>query len=264
MTPEDLSAFARLTVVPGVTVGDLAFVQATSLFSTALIDITTINTIASNRRRRVFQTPIGKTGQGFGPAYALTESETNLQVDNFQMEGNEVFVATHACWSVCKRVSAGGAAANLGAADEMQNLIPSTDALWAILSNTYWEVTVGDDITRNYGLLKDYPQGGGVYGVPTMEAVTTGAAATGMIGYNTPIGAQSGSPSIHCSRPLALPIVAPPNIGVKIEARTGSTISAPIGVAHTGAAGTANWMDLLDYLQIRLVLEGYLFTMPVG
>jgi len=265
LTPEDLAAFAELAVVPGVTVGDLAYVQAMSLYSTGLIDTTVLNTLDRNSNLRVFQTPIGKAGQGYAASFLHTRSETNLDVDNFQMDGNEVFVGTHACWSICKRTNPGAAAAaNQGATDENQVLIPSLHAVWALLSGLYWEVTVGDDITRNYGLLKDYPQGGGIYGVPTLQsfAVTYDDTISGLAGRTAPVGAQNGMPSIYCSRPLALPIVAPPNISVKIEVKNGNAIQAPVTSSSTGAS--TNWMGMLDYFQIRCVLEGYKFTMPVG
>ena len=266
LTPEDLSAFAKLAVVPGVTVGDLAYVQSMSLYSTGLIDISTVNQLNANTRRRLFQTPIGKSGQGFAGSYSLTRSETNLEVDNFAMDGNEVFVATHACWSVCLRTADDGGTANQGETDEMQNLIPSLHGLWAILNSMWWEVTVGDDITRNYGLLKDYPQGGGVWGVASMEAfdVTWQGTLSGMVGRNNAIGAQNGNPSIYCSRPLALPIVAPPNISVKIEARSGNGVDAPVINNRLGTGASQNWAAIVDYFQIRCVLEGYKFTMPVG
>jgi len=253
-TPADLEAFAALTVVPGITVGDLSFVQAMSLYSTGLITPSAANTLGANSNRRLFQVPIGGTGGGYAAAYTHTRSETNLEVRDFKNDANMVFVATHACFAVSKR------SRNAGATTEIQSLIPSTSGLWSLLQGLYWEVTVGDNITRNYGLLKDYPQGGGIYGIAAVDgaatAVPTLAAAT------NGVGAQNGNPSVYCARPLSLPIVAPPNIGVNIEVKNGTSTAA--AVINDNAGGVDNWLAAAEFIQIRCTLEGYQFTMPVG
>lgn len=253
-TERDIKRFARMTVVDGITVGDLVYEQPMAMYSTAAIAPSAADTIGQNTSARLFQTPLDQSGQGFSSD--LTRSETNMEKADLKMDANEVFVATHAAFSVWKRTS------NALATSETVSLLPSGDALAAVISNFWWEYTLGNDRTRNYGLIGGYPQGGGAWAAPAAGSFADSTVGTQNNSYSAFRGVQNGLPSVHCMRPLSVPMLAPPNIGTKVEVKCGSAFS--VAPANDGDGAGGNWLGATEYLIIRMALVGYRYTMPVS
>ena len=247
---KDLELFAGMTV-GRATVGNLVFTSAQTLYSTGLISITTAGQIEANSEVDLFRSSIGSPGQGWGAAFSLTRSQTNLEsADQGKMPANEIFIATHCATSIFKR------SGNTGATSEQEALIPSANLVQAIANSFSLDVTIGDGITRNIGSLSAYPQHGGPWGQSPSNDLTAAAPNTGLTR-----GAQNGCPCPGYVTKLPVPIVFAPNISVAIKAKNGSGIATVPGA--TSDAGVVNdFFATTDYLCISVALSGYLLTNP--
>lgn len=248
----ELQPFAEMTV-GRATVGNLVFTSAQTLYSTGLIDITVAGTVNANSEVDLFRSSIGSPGQGWGAAFSLTRSQTNLEsADQGRMPANEVFIATHCATSVFKRNG------NTGANTEQENLIQSANLVNTITNAFSIDVTIGDGITRNIGSLSAYPQHGGPWGQTPFNDPTAAGATTGYAR-----GPQNGCPCPGYVTKLPVPIVFAPNISVAIKAKCGSGFIVNTGVGPTPDPGAAaDYLATTDYLGISMALQGYLLTNP--
>jgi hypothetical protein len=254
---EELKPYLKMTVAPnGVTVGDLNFVVAQTQWSTALLPITTANTVPADVSLNLFQTAQGDPGQGFSTG--LTISQTSWQDTQGRLPANQVFIATSCGFQLFNRfalvegafnAAAGQVAAGTATAPIIETLLPKVSATHAIARKLSWEVTIGDGISRNYGSLLDYSGYGGVYSVVNPVAANLAAA-----------GVQMGHPDTH-GRKMRIPLVFPPNISVQIRVRGGEGFTVD---PTQGAVATAGPLPANTFLAVKQYLHGYLCTMPVG
>lgn len=245
---KDLQPFARVTVVPGVTVGDLNFVSAQSIYSTGYVSPTTDNNFAANIDLDLFQAAIGDNGQGLAAGQLMTRAQTNFQDSAGRLPANEVFVGIRCLVSVYQHVNADVAVT--GVTLPLSNAIPIPDqtGAWDIVKELSWEYQTGDGIIRNVGALSGYPQGGGVY-----DAVNSANAA------GDTIGAQNGYPCPTVSKELPIPFMFLPNISTRVKVKSGSPITTPTAADFLVAAAQVK----LRALAIRMTFQGYKMTMPV-
>lgn len=240
----DLAPYARMTVADGVTIGNLVFSSAQTIYSTGLIAAGGAGVLSANSQVTLFSGAVGAAGsQGYAAGATLTESETNFFDSDGRLGSNECFVGIRCGFTVYKR------SGNALAASETVEHIGSVSALHGLLDSLSWEWNPGDTINRIIGPIGDYPAGGGVYGHNIIANVPVGPGA--------PLGAQgatNGYPSYATFRKLPLPIVWKPNIRTQVKVSCGSGFTSP--------AGAAAWEDT-DYLAIRMTVQGVKFTMPV-
>jgi len=114
---------------------------------------------------------------------------------------------------------------------------------YSVAQNFSWDLTIGRGITRTIGTLSEYCAPG------TFAAnsdTVTGGAANGLI------TSQLGTPDC-CLKRLEVPLIFPPLVNTTIEVKTGS----PFQLDQQGGAAAKN-------LQIRMILRGFLMTMPVA
>ena len=246
---KDLQPFARVTVVPGVTVGDLNFVSAQSVYSTGYVAPTTDNNFAANIDLDLFQAAIGDNGQGLAAGQVMTRAQTNWLDSAGRLPANECFVGIRCLVSVYQHVNADVAVT--GVTLPLSNAIPIPDqtAVWDIIKELSWEYQTGDGIIRNVGPLAGYPQAGGVYdSVDPTDAANTAA-----------IGAQNGYPCPTVAKELPIPFMFLPNISTRVKVRSGSPITTPAAANFVVAADQVK----LHALAIRMTFQGYKMTMPV-
>lgn len=245
---QDLKPYAQMTVVDGVTVGDLAFASAQTFYSTGLIatDSGTANILPANSRVNLFSGAVGSAGaQGYGAAAVLTESETNLRDREGKLGANECFVGIRCGFNVFRRSS------NALAASETISHIGTTDGLHGLLDHLTWTWNPGDTIERTIGPIGMYPAGGGVYG-HLLGTATGGSPTTEAIAW----GATNGIQSPYTLRKLPLPIIWKPQIRTQVKVECGTGFEA---YSH----GSVDSWDTTDYIGVRMVVQGILFTMPV-
>jgi hypothetical protein len=246
----DLAPFGEMTVGRS-TVSGLVFTSSQTLYSTGLIGITNAGQVEANSEVDLFRSSIGSPGQGWGAAFSLTRSQTNLEsADQGRMPANEVFIATHCATSIFKRDG------NTGASTEQEDLIQSANLVQALTNSFSIDVTIGDGITRNIGALAAYPQHGGPWGQGPSNDVTVAAVNTGFTR-----GAQNGCPCPGYVTKLPVPIVFAPNISVAIKVKNGSGVATVPG-ATSDPGVVANYLAVGDYLAISVALNGYLMTNP--
>jgi hypothetical protein len=251
---KELQPYAKMTVVPGVTVGDLNFASAQSIYSTTYIAPQANDQIAANRDADLFQAAIGDNGQGLAPGQVMTRSQTNFLDSQGRLPANEVFVGIRCLVSVFRHINAingassttGASFANTGAVFSTQAPIPSVAGTWAVLHGLSWEYQTGDGIIRNVGALSGYPAGGGTYAPPL-----TGAAADAVLG-------QNGWPCPTVSKELPIPFMFLPNITTRVKVKSGSQINLPAGSLSAGGAQAVG-----EFLAVRMTFQGYKLTMPV-
>lgn len=250
----ELQPYAKMTVVPGVTVGDLNFASAQSVFSTGYIPPSAQDQIGANSSVDLYQAAIGDNGQGLAPGQVMTRAQTSWINTQGRLPANEVFIGIRCGFTAYKHrnsdkaLTAGASFAPTAGVYSSQLLFPDVAALWQILHSFSWEYQIGDGIVRNSGALSGFPQGGGVYEAPA--AGTVGDA----------IAVQSGWPCPVTMAELPIPFMFLPNITSRITVKCGNLLKLePSLTGITLDNGGTN----SEYLAIRIALQGYKLTMPV-
>jgi hypothetical protein len=252
----ELQPYAKMTVVPGVTVGDLNFASAQSSFSTGYIAPSAPNTFDSNRSVDLFQSAIGDSGQGLAPGQVMTRSQTNWINSAGRLPANEVFIGIRCGYSLYKHrnsdkaITSGASFAATAGVFSSQLLFPSVAALWQLVHAFSWEYQIGDGIIRNSGALSGYPAAGGVY-EPPAPALAGNALAV-----------QNGYPCPSVGVELPIPFMFLPNITSRITVRSGSKILLE-DVLGAGVTIDDGSDDFSEFLAVRCTLQGYKLTMPV-
>lgn len=246
---EELAPYAKMVVVPGVTVGNLTYSNQQDLYSTSVFTVpaASAGSVAANTTVQFFVGALGEQAaqQGYG-AGTLSLAQTNSTFSKGQAPANQVYVATHAGFLLSKISSTDLTATptesllpiNFTAAAGT----PFAGDVYSISQNFSWDLTIGRGITRTIGTLSEYtmPQAWGI----ADEGPVAATASTLSNG-------QNGSPYCGLEK-LAVPIVFPPLVNVTLTASNGS----PFQLVSTAAAAIN--------VQIKMVLRGYLMTMPVG
>lgn len=248
---EELAPYAKMVVVPGVTVGNLTYSNQQDLYSTAAISVpaAAAGVVAANTTVQFFVGALGESAiqQGYAGG-TLSLSQTNSTFSKGQAPANQVYVATHAGFLLSK-ISATNLAAAVAPTESLLPInftaaagTPFAGDVYSISQNFSWDLTIGRGITRTIGTLSEYtmPQAWGI----TDEGPVAATASTLSNG-------QNGSPYCGLEK-LAVPIVFPPLVNVTLTATNGS----PFQLVSTAAAEFN--------VQIKMVLRGYLMTMPVG
>lgn len=242
---EELAPYAKMVVVPGVTVGNLTYSNQQDLYSTSVFTSGGTGVVAANTSVQFFQGALGESAiqQGY-TAGTLSLSQTNSKFSKGQAPANQVYIATHAGFLL-----SGISGTDLTATPIEGLLQTSTLGLalnnnrcdvYSVAQNFSWDLTIGAGITRTIGTLSEYTSPG-VYSV-TDEGLAGSPADS--------ISAQNGTPCAELKR-LQVPLVFPPLVKVQITAQNGSPFQLLNG------AGVTN-------VQIKMILRGYLMTMPVG
>lgn len=258
---EELAPFARLTVVPGVSVGQLSYVNQQDLVYTCAITPTLsvdpdldgrdYYYFAANTTAQFFQGTLGDSATAAGySAGTLSNSQTNSRFPRGQAPANQAFVATGAGFSVTTLARSGQ---DLSATNLNQNPLESQllfpEYLYQLAHQFSWDLTIGRGITRTIGTLATYCGSDAVTAVQNDAGDFARAAAAGK---GVPGSSQLGRAGTSLTK-LKVPIVFPPLVNVAISAQNGS----PFRICNTASA-------FFEALQIRLTLRGYLMTMPVG
>lgn len=250
---EELAPYAKMVVVPGVTVGNLTYSNQQDLYSTSVFTSGATGIVAANTRVNFYVGALGEQAaqQGYtGGVFSL--SQTNSTFGRGQAPANQVYIATHAGFAL-----SGISETNLTANPTESLLLTAVAAqpavvgppvkagiqnncdVYSIGQNFSWDLTIGRGITRTIGTLSEYT----MPGVFATQDDGTAVAATRGFG-------QNGSP-LCCISKLQVPIVFPPLVNVAIGAQNGSPFQLVVQNAATN-------------VQIKMVLRGYLMTMPVG
>lgn len=230
---EQLSPYAGMTVVPGITVGRLNYANQQTTFSDAVFTTSGLGAVGSNTELNFFRAAITEQSQGW--TAGLTLGQTNSKFSKGQPPANQCLVATTFGVGV---YYVGTSALNPNNAQDIT--LPNSLDLFALLSNFSWDLQIGNGISRTIGSLMEYPDAGGVW---NSQASTTNAATP-----VTQTGAQNGIPACYNVK-LPIPIIFPPLINVNISAKCGNAFTL-----STGA--TTN-------VVVRVSLGGFLMTMPV-
>ena len=253
---KELLPFSKVTVVPGVTVGDLNFASAQSVFSTCYFTPSANDTFAANQEKDLFQAAIGDNGQGLASGQVMTRGQTNWVDSQGRLPANEVFVGIRCLVSAYKHTNS-SAADVTGAKLSASKQAPITDvaALFQILSQFSWEYQIGDGIIRNSGALIGFPQGGGVY-----QSTQAGISGTAV---GNAIAAQSGWPSETVKKSLPIPFMFLPNITTRVKVKSGAGCTLEATGAASGGTFDIDGTGTADYLAVRMTFQGYKLTMPV-
>lgn len=251
---EELAPYAKMIVVPGVTVGNLTYSNQQDLYSTSVFasDAAT-GVVAANTTVQFFQGALGESAiqQGYTGG-SLTLAQTNNKFSKGQAPANQVYIATHAGFAL-SQISGTNAPPTLAATvretllrSDVRSLAAAGGGtgkcdVFSIAQNFSWDLTIGAGITRTIGSLSEYH-------MPGASAVTDDGPAVATV--NDFVSSQNGSPWSDMKR-LQVPVVFPPLVKVQITAQNGS----PFVLLATTAATS---------VQVKLVLRGYLMTMPVG
>lgn len=259
---KELQPYARMTVVPGVTVGDLNFSSAQSIFSTGYIQPTSTNNFGANSEVQLFQAAIGDNGQGLAAGQVMTRGQTNFLDTAGRLPANEVYIGIRCLTSVFQHRNAVvgvGASFAAAVAGNLSQQVPVGDvtALYEIIKSFSWEYQTGDGIIRNVGSLAGYPQAGGVWEAPIQLAQAAAAVA------NPAIAAQNGYPCPTVAAELPIPFMFLPNITTRVTVKCGSPLNLT-GLLTGTAAFTAGTSEVIgNLLAIRMTFQGYKLTMPV-
>lgn len=249
---KELQPYARMTVVPGVTVGDLNFSSAQSVFSTGYIAPTSNDNFGANAEVQLFQSAIGDGGQGLASGQVMTRGQTNFLDSAGRLPANEVYVGIRCLTSVYKHVNAIAPAFGASFAAAANGTVSATTtigdvaALYEILKSFSWEYQTGDGIIRNVGPLSSYPQAGGAWEAPNSAANTAALAA------------QNGWPCPTTAKELPIPFMFLPNITTRVTVKCGSPLALTAGTFTAPTAQVAG-----EFLAIRMTFQGYKLTMPV-
>lgn len=267
---EELAPYARMTVVPGVTIGQMNYVNQSDLYSVGAFSSTTAGVVSANTEVQLFNAALFESAinQGF-TAGSMTLNQTNSRFSKGQAPANQAFIATHAGFWLGKRVT--------GALDNTANLdltvagqeqlltagatpiainagtFDGVNDLFAVSQNFSWDLTIGRGITRTIGTLSEYIVPGS-YAIEANDPVDALQIA-GATALTSVVPVQHGSP---CStlKKLEVPIVFPPLVNVSISAKCGS----PFQLLPQSQANAA----VATGVTVGMVLRGYLMTMPVG
>lgn len=243
---KDLQPYARMTVVPGVTVGDLNFSSAQSYFSTGYIaPQVNNNAFPANSSVSLFSAAIGDNGQGLASGVTMTRGQTNVLDSQGRLPANEVFIGIKCLVSVYKHSNASAGAGGATLTNSTQTLIQSVEVLQQALTSFSWEFQIGDGIIRNAGALIGFPQGGGVW-EPARDSAAGGTTSA----------VQSGIPLACDSRKLPIPFLFLPNIVTRVTVQNGGPSTLAGFAVGTGERAG-------DFLAVRMTFQGYKLTMPV-
>ena len=242
---EELAPYAKMVVVPGVTVGNLTYSNQQDLYSTSVFTSGATGIVAANTTVQFFVGAQGEQAaqQGYTGG-VLSLSQTNSTFSKGQAPANQVYIATHAGFLLSQISSTNLTASPTESLLQMSTLAAAAankSDVFSVGQNFSWDLTIGRGITRTIGLLSEYTLSQ-AYSV-TDEGPTAGLALASISG-------QNGSPDVGITK-LQVPIVFPPLVNVTLTATNGS----PFILLNTGAATN---------VQIKMVLRGYLMTMPVG
>jgi hypothetical protein len=253
---EELAPYAKMVVVPGVTVGNLTYSNQQDLYSTAAFSTNATGIIAANQQLQFFTGALGESAitQGYTGG-VLSLSQTNSKFTRGQAPANQVYIATHAGFQLSQISTLDLSAAHkesllVGIVNDSQNV---SDA-FSIANNFSWNLTIGRGITRNIGTLAEYPAPG-VWAFQDIGRVNN---AVPPVNAGTNVYAQLGTP-LACLKKLEVPIIFPPLVNVTIGAQCGSFIQLQQVITIDGAAGAGTTL-----VQAKMILRGYLMTMPVG
>lgn len=288
---EDLAPFMAMTVEPGVSVGDFAFVSAQDVYSTTYFTPSANNTIAANQSGDLFQSAIGDGGQGLAAGNVMGLSQTNWEDSGGRLGANEVFVGTGAGFQVYKhRVVATNGQTSAGVGVQLSTpasacvLFPNNSALTQIVNGLSWQYNTGDTIARTVGPIAQWPQGRGIWGAsPDLTAGTVAsvyaagppiAVTSTLTGTVQPgLGNQNGSPWSE-KRKFDVPFIFYPNVktSIKVLSGNGLVLSSQAAVANTNLfrdgnvtllqTATANQL-YVEFLAIKMVIHGYKLTRNV-
>lgn len=249
---EELAPYARMVVVPGVTVGNLTYSNQQDLYSTSVFSTGGTGIISANQQLQFFNAALGESAinQGYAGG-VLSLAQTNSKFSKGQAPANQVYIATHAGFQL-SQISA----TDLSAAHRESLLIGLSETTtnqndaFTVAQNFSWNLTIGRGITRSIGTLAEY----GSAGVWAYQ--DDGFANAGVNDGDTSF-AQLGSPCLGLKK-LEVPLVFPPLVNVQIGATNSSFLQLQQAWNSTGTgAGAIN-------VQVRMILRGYLMTMPVG
>mgnify|MGYP001614636864 CR=1 FL=1 len=237
---EQLAPYAKMTVVPGVTVGQLTYantqVLTTAAVFTSVADAAPIasSLVGPNTAINLFLGALTEVAQGW--TTAMTLSQTNSRFSKGQPPANQVFVGTHFGVTFSKTGDTSPAAV------QTETLF-SADDLFGLLHNFSWDLTIGRGITRTIGTLMEYPDLATLYAEvrPSIEVADT---------VTPDSSAQNGSPW-GVSAKLPIPVVFPPLVNVQIVAQNGS------GFNLRDEGNNAR------NIVLRASFKGFLMTMPV-
>ena len=182
--------------------------------------------------------------QGYG-AGTLSLSQTNSTFSKGQAPANQVYIATHAGFLLSKISSDDLTATPTETLLQMSTIAAAAankSDVFAVGQNFSWDLTIGRGITRTIGLLSEYTL--------SQAYATTDEGLAAATAIDT-ISGQNGSPAVGITK-LQVPVVFPPLVNVTITATNGS----PFTLLSTAAAD--------QFLQFKMVMRGYLMTMPVG
>lgn len=248
---EELAPYAKMIVVPGVTVGNLTYSNQQDLYSTSVF-AAPAGVVAANTTVSFFQGALGESAiqQGYSGG-VLTLNQTNNKFSKGQAPANQVYIATHAAF-VLSQIDGASSPPSLALTVRESLLQSDTRTLaggvgtgkcdvFSVSQNFSWDLTIGAGITRTIGSLAEYH-------MPGASSVTDSGLA--IASATDSVSAQNGSPWSDMKR-LQVPLVFPPLVKVQIEAKNGSPFLLLDTVADTD-------------VQIKMVLRGYLMTMPVG
>ena len=248
---EELAPYSRLTVIPGISVGQLNFVNQQDLVYTAVTTATS-GAVAANTQLQFFQGTLGDSATTAGySAGQLSLSQTNSRFPRGQAPANQCFLAVSAGFSVTLLRDSTGTAADAIDLTKSPKAAQfyDPDDLYQIAHSFSWDLTIGRGITRTIGPIAAYC---GPDNVTTLQNDTSGDASspTNLLASAQGVGTcQLGKPGMGFTK-LKVPIVFPPLVNVAINAQNGS----PFTLANSGVN---------SYIQFRLTLRGYLMTMPV-
>lgn len=244
---EELAPYAKMVVVPGVTVGNLTYSNQQDLYSTAAFEATN-GIVAANQQLQFFNGALGESAitQGYTGG-VLSLAQTNSKFPRGQAPANQVYIATHAGFHASQISTRDLTAAHTESLLRSQNATQRNENDVFTVANTWsWNLTIGRGITRNIGQLNEYP-------APAIWAYQDDGLLTAGQGDPTNGGdisfGQLGGPW-SCLKKLEVPLIFPPLVNVTIAATCG-TFQRLIGTT------TKN-------VQVSMVLRGYLMTMPVG
>jgi hypothetical protein len=264
---EELRPYAGMTVVPGVTVGQLNYVNQQDLLSTGCITTSTAGVVAANTRLPLFNAALFEpaASQGF-TAGNMSTGQTNSKFSKGQAPANQVFIATHCAFGLFKRSNADLTDAT--AFEDLTGMVATpTAGVFAYLNDTYalaqnlsWDLTIGRGITRTIGTLAEYCSPS-VYAKSAQAATVISDAVLPGTGANLNVNkGLLGSPTCGMKK-LEVPIIFPPLVNVNIEVRSGSPFQT---IPLFSATGPAPAVALAQNILVRQTLRGYLMTMPVG
>lgn len=256
---EELAPYAKMVVVPGVTVGNLTYSNQQDLYSTSVFSTGATGIIAANQQLQFFNGALGESAitQGYTGGI-LSLSQTNSKFARGQAPANQVYIATHAGFQLSQISTTDLTAAHresllVGLVNTQSN----ANDVFSVANNFSWNLTIGRGITRNIGTLQEYP----APGVWAFQDIGTPSAAAGdplaRTNLASNVFAQLGTP-LACLKKLEVPIIFPPLVNVTIGAQCGSFIQLQQVVASAAVgAGAIN-------VQVKMIMRGYLMTMPVG